>query len=139
MSPLVLAADIGSSVMFEHILERARKVQWSYGPVTCLLYPLKDFDLIPGKPEGALEKIVNKEHYQMLESPRVQDLLRKKWESFGSRIFWQKFRVSLAILILFSTATVFRHSELHYLSSVKQTGSMLGCLSGAVSCAVSAI
>merc|ERR1740130_284453 len=65
-TPLVLAAHRGSRLMFEHVLERSKKVQWSYGPVTCLIYPLAEFDLIPGDPQGALEVIVNQEHHKLL-------------------------------------------------------------------------
>ena len=55
MSPFVLAAELGFQEIFEHILERSKQVQWKYGPVTCAVYPLEDFDLALGASEGALE------------------------------------------------------------------------------------
>jgi len=114
-TPLVLAAQRGSRLMFEHVLERAKQVQWSYGPVTCLLYPLEELDLIPGSPEGALECIVDQEHHHLLEVPRVIDLLTKKWETFGRRIFFQNFVKTLLFMVLFSICTVYRSYEgLHY-------------------------
>ena len=83
MTPLTLAAHSGSKVMMEHLLERSSSVQrtdgqqptvlsahlWIQiplicvlyplaGPVTCLIYPLKSFDVIPGSSQGVLEHVV---------------------------------------------------------------------------------
>ena len=43
-SCLTLAAAVGSKQMFQHILDQTRKVQWIYGPVTCVCYPLAGLD-----------------------------------------------------------------------------------------------
>lgn len=43
-SSLTLAAAEGTAAMFVHILDRSRIVQWAYGPVTCMLYPLLELD-----------------------------------------------------------------------------------------------
>ena len=32
--------------MYEHILERERKISWTYGNVTCATYPLEHIDTI---------------------------------------------------------------------------------------------
>ena len=114
MTPLVLAAQLGLRETFEHILERSKRVQWSYGPVTCVVHPLSYFDIMVGSEEGALEHIVNEEHTEMLDSPRVSDLLNKKWDSFGGRYFYGKFKTSIAALTAFVVCTLYRKSPLHY-------------------------
>ncbi len=47
MSPLTLAASLGHKVMFSHILERSKMVHWTWGPVSCTLYPIAGLDLPP--------------------------------------------------------------------------------------------
>ena len=45
LTPLTLAADLGRTKMLAWLLEERRKVQWSYGDVTCMLHPLDQLDL----------------------------------------------------------------------------------------------
>lgn len=85
-----------------------------------MLYPLRDFDLVPGAPEGALEKMVNLEHTHMLEVPRVMDLITKKWETFGKRLFWKKMIQTLVFLALFFISTIYRLDAAHYGSSLRK-------------------
>jgi hypothetical protein len=47
MSPLTLAAHLGHKKMFSHILERSKIVHWTWGPVSCSLYPLEGLDFPP--------------------------------------------------------------------------------------------
>ena len=44
-TPLTLAAKLGLFDMFSFLLEERKIVQWSYGPVSCVLYPLDQVDL----------------------------------------------------------------------------------------------
>lgn len=44
-TPLTLAAQLGESEMFSFLLEERKITQWSYGPVSCVLYPLEQVDL----------------------------------------------------------------------------------------------
>ena len=43
-SCLTMAAARGTKEMFSHILDKTKKFMWSYGPVTCVCYPLTGFD-----------------------------------------------------------------------------------------------
>ena len=47
MSPLTLAAYLGHEKMFSHILECSKIVHWTWGPVSCSLYPLEGLDFPP--------------------------------------------------------------------------------------------
>lgn len=44
-TPLTLASKLGQSDMFSFLLEERKITQWSYGPVSCVLYPLDQVDL----------------------------------------------------------------------------------------------
>lgn len=45
LTPLTLAADLSQTKMLTWLLEERRKIQWSYGDVTCVLHPLIQLDL----------------------------------------------------------------------------------------------
>ena len=47
MSPMTLAADLGHVKMFSHLLERSKTTLWTWGPVSCAVYPLVGLDLPP--------------------------------------------------------------------------------------------
>ena len=44
-TPLTLAAKLGVAEMFSFLLDERKITQWSYGPVSCVLYPLDQVDL----------------------------------------------------------------------------------------------
>lgn len=44
-TPLTLAAKLGQEEMFSFLLEERIITQWSFGPVSCVLYPLDQVDL----------------------------------------------------------------------------------------------
>ena len=43
-TPLTLAAELGLTDMFSFLLDERKIVQWCYGPVSCVLYPLDELD-----------------------------------------------------------------------------------------------
>jgi len=45
LTPLTLAAKLGVTDMFSFLLDERKIVQWRYGPVSCVLYPLDELDL----------------------------------------------------------------------------------------------
>ena len=45
LTPLTLAADIGRTRMLLWLLQERKKIQWSYGDISCLLHPLDQLDL----------------------------------------------------------------------------------------------
>ena len=44
-TPMTLSAKIGSLEMFSFLLESEKEKQWSYGPVSCYIYPLEQIDM----------------------------------------------------------------------------------------------
>ena len=44
-TPLTLAAKLGVTDMFSFLLDECKLVQWRYGPVSCVLYPLDELEL----------------------------------------------------------------------------------------------
>lgn len=45
LTPLTLAASFRRTKMLTWLLQERRKIQWSYGDVTCVLHPLDQLDL----------------------------------------------------------------------------------------------
>jgi hypothetical protein len=45
LTPLTLAADLRRGKMLSWLLNERKKVQWSYGDVSCVLHPLQQLDV----------------------------------------------------------------------------------------------
>ncbi|CAF1001466.1 unnamed protein product, partial [Didymodactylos carnosus] len=45
LTPLTLAAKLGQEAMFSFLIEERRIIQWTFGPVRCVLYPLDQLDM----------------------------------------------------------------------------------------------
>ncbi|CAF0801749.1 unnamed protein product [Adineta ricciae] len=120
LTPLTLAAKLGHADMFSFLLEERKITQWSYGPVSCVLYPLDQVDLEfqnddedddddnddDSKPVGALEIIVKNAHVELIMHPRLIDLVNKKWERFARRIFFHRFLLTFTYLSIFLITTI---------------------------------
>jgi len=91
--------------MFEHILNEQKQIQWRYGPITCAVYPLKEFDVMhtkKGDRYGALEYLVEYKHFDLISSKHVLDLIEKKWNCFAERVFYARFvRTVLFVTVVF--------------------------------------
>jgi hypothetical protein len=57
-------------------------------------------------PQGALELIVQSGHAELVMNPRIIDLVDKKWERFARRIFFRRFFVTVAYLLIFLITTI---------------------------------
>ncbi|XP_075071565.1 transient receptor potential cation channel subfamily V member 6-like [Mixophyes fleayi] len=88
LTPLKLAAVEGNVVMFQHLIQMKRKVQWTFGPVTTMLYDMSEIDSWD-KQKSILELIAssNKAH-KILNLPPVKELLKKKWHTTGRPCIW---------------------------------------------------
>ena len=105
-SSMTFAAATGTQIMFEHVMNARKQVQWRYGPITCAVYPLKEFDVLhkkPGDRYGALEYLVEHEHLDLISSKHVLDLIEKKWNCFAKDVF----RARFARTVLFITSIFF--------------------------------
>jgi len=137
LTPFCLSAKSNASEMFTFLLEESKQIQWTFGSVSCVLYPLKELDLTISKEAasevdakakgaagggasdapvackehpGALELIMNAGNVDLLMHPRLLDLVSQKWNTFAKRIFQQRFRVVLMYLALFTLTTIIRQS-----------------------------
>jgi len=102
---MTLAAATGNKRMFEHVMDTQKKELWQYGPITCNVYPLKEFDVLHtkhGDRYGALEYMVQHDHLDLMSSKHVLDLIDKKWNCFAKQVFYARFvRTVLFIQAIF--------------------------------------
>jgi len=122
LTPFGLAAQHDYAEMFSFLLQETKQTQWTYGPVSCDLYPLTELDLHLSTGEhdgaaeshaGALELIMHAGNVNLLMHPRMVDLVSQKWNKFASRIFTQRFRIVVAYLLVFMLTTIVRQSVRH--------------------------
>ncbi|CAF1503549.1 unnamed protein product [Adineta ricciae] len=108
-TPFTLSAKLGVTEMFSFLFDELKIVQWSYGPVSCVLYPLDELET-ERKGErmapGALEVIVQNAQSELIIHPRIIDLVDKKWECFARQSFFRRFLVTLVYLLSFLLTTI---------------------------------
>ena len=109
------AAIAKSGKMFRHILHKQKVVQWNYGPVTCVAYPLKELDVMqfkPGDRKGCLEYFVENEHFDLISDKLVLNLIDKKWKCFAEEEFNLRFwRTTAFICSIFLVSMLPRMEE----------------------------
>lgn len=120
LTPFTLCASLGKAEMFNFLIEERKQVQWSYGPVTCMLYPLDELDDLHLREDlkvddGALELILNGAHYDLLCHPRILDLIERKWITFGKRCLWSRFLNVMFYLLVFTYFIIKRQTMFHEL------------------------
>lgn len=139
LTPFCLAAKIDSSAMFTFLLQETKQRQWSFGPVSCDLYPLAELDLAisDGEKEraGALELLMNAGNVNLIMHPRMLDLVAQKWEKFAARIFHRRFRHVLAYLCLFTLTTIVRQTVRHIAEKEEALASAAAAAASATSTA----
>ncbi|CAF4952987.1 unnamed protein product, partial [Rotaria sp. Silwood1] len=89
LTPLTLAADLGRAKMLSWLLYERKKIQWSYGNVSCVLHPLDQLDLDfqkEGKqrPLSVLEIMIKNNDPELIHSI-ITSLIDKKWKQFAYR------------------------------------------------------
>ncbi|CAF3300144.1 unnamed protein product [Rotaria sp. Silwood2] len=110
LTPLTLAADLGQAKMLSWLLYERKKIQWSYGNVSCVLHPLDQFDLDfqkEGKqrPLSVLEVMI-KNNDPKLVHPIIISLIDKKWKQFAYRILIRRFFLTFVYLLSFLITTI---------------------------------
>ncbi|KAJ1185961.1 hypothetical protein NDU88_002746 [Pleurodeles waltl] len=119
LTPLQLAAKLGRIEIFKHILRREMKepeyqhlsrkfTEWVYGPVACSLYDLTSVDThkeTSGK-KSVVEIIAfesdSKNRHKMIVLEPINELLQRKWETFGRPIFYTKFLLHVLYMLIFT-------------------------------------
>jgi len=108
-SSMTYASATGKKIMFEYVMNEGRQVQWRYGPITCAVYPLKEFDVLclkPGGRYGALEYLVKNEHLDLICTKHVVGLIEKKWKCFAEKIFYLRFKRAIASVVAIFCASM---------------------------------
>uniref|UniRef100_A0A3P9CMJ5 Transient receptor potential cation channel, subfamily V, member 6 n=2 Tax=Haplochromini TaxID=319058 RepID=A0A3P9CMJ5_9CICH len=110
LTPFKLAAKEGNTVIFQHLVNKRRVVQWSLGPLTSHLYDLSEIDSWADS-MSVLEVIVasqQKEARKILEVTPVRQLVSLKWNLYGKHYF--RFLLFLYLLYIgtFTMCCMFR-------------------------------
>lgn len=109
-TPLTLAARMGLKDMFAFLIEERKEVQWAYGPITCMLYPLDEMDKAWGDEEcgrpSVLQHLLTQSHAGLLMHPRMVSLVNKKWDVFAGRKFYRRFLITSVYLFIFTATTI---------------------------------
>ncbi|CAF2906771.1 unnamed protein product [Rotaria sp. Silwood2] len=112
LTPLTLAADLGQAKMLSWLLDERKRIQWSYGNVSCVLHSLDQLDMdfhqdSKEQPLSVLEIMIKKNDTELI-SPIIISLIDKKWTSFAYRILVQQFLVTCLYLLIFLATTILR-------------------------------
>nr|XP_008536719.1 PREDICTED: transient receptor potential cation channel subfamily V member 5 isoform X6 [Equus przewalskii] len=89
LTPFKLAGVEGNTVMFQHLIQKRKHIQWTCGPLTSTLYDLTEIDSW-GEEVSFLELVVSskkREARQILEQTPVRQLVSFKWKKYGRRYF----------------------------------------------------
>ncbi|XP_028452556.1 transient receptor potential cation channel subfamily V member 5 [Perca flavescens] len=105
-----LAAKKGNTVVFQHLVNKRRVVQWNMGPLTSMLYDLTEIDSWADN-MSVLELIVvspHREPRRILELTPVRQLVSLKWNLYGKHYFRVLLFVYLLYIWIFTMCCVFR-------------------------------
>ncbi|MBN3282409.1 TRPV6 protein, partial [Polyodon spathula] len=89
LTPFKLAAKEGNLVMFQHMINKRRTMQWHFGPLSSCLYDLSEIDSWADD-LSILELIVcskKREARRILELTPVKQLVSLKWNKYGKHYF----------------------------------------------------
>uniref|UniRef100_A0A8C9JTL0 Transient receptor potential cation channel subfamily V member 6 n=1 Tax=Panthera tigris altaica TaxID=74533 RepID=A0A8C9JTL0_PANTA len=107
---LTLRLTTVSSQMFQHLMQKRKHIQWTYGPLTSTLYDLTEIDS-SGDEQSLLELIVTtkkREARQILDQTPVKELVSLKWKKYGRPYFCVLGTIYLLYIICFTMCCVYR-------------------------------
>ncbi|XP_077113138.1 transient receptor potential cation channel subfamily V member 6-like [Ranitomeya variabilis] len=104
------SAAEGNIVMFQHLLKKRKKVQWSFGPVSSVLYDLSGIDSW-GENQSVLDLVVSSRKRaarHILHLTPVKELVSLKWRSCGRPYFWFLAAVYVLYMICVTMCCIYR-------------------------------
>ncbi|XP_004594396.1 transient receptor potential cation channel subfamily V member 5 [Ochotona princeps] len=114
LTPFKLAGVEGNTVMFQHLMQKRKHIQWAYGPLTSTLYDLTEIDCW-GEELSFLELVVSskkREARQILEQTPVKELVSFKWKKYGKPYFCILATLYILYMICFTTCCIYRPLKL---------------------------
>ncbi|XP_004694386.1 PREDICTED: transient receptor potential cation channel subfamily V member 5 [Condylura cristata] len=110
LTPFKLAGVEGNTVMFQHLMQRRKHIQWTYGPLTSTLYDLTEIDSW-GEEVSFLELVVSskkREAREILEQTPVKQLVSFKWNKYGRPYFCTLGALYVFYMVCFTMCCVYR-------------------------------
>ncbi|XP_060618659.2 transient receptor potential cation channel subfamily V member 6 isoform X1 [Anolis sagrei] len=114
LTPFKLAGVEGNTVMFQHLMQRRKHIQWTFGPVTSTLYDLTEIDSWADD-QSLLELIVTtkkREARRILDLTPVNELVSLKWNKYGRPYFCVLAFFYVLYMICFTMCCVYRPLKL---------------------------
>ncbi|KAM5204987.1 transient receptor potential cation channel subfamily V member 6 isoform 1-T1 [Hipposideros larvatus] len=110
LTPFKLAGVEGNTVMFQHLMQKWKHSQGTFGLVTYTLYDLTEIDSSGDEP-SLLELIVTtkkREARQILDQTPVKELVSLKWKRYGRPYFCLLGALYVLYIICFTMCCVYR-------------------------------
>ncbi|XP_014643165.1 PREDICTED: transient receptor potential cation channel subfamily V member 6 isoform X3 [Ceratotherium simum simum] len=110
LTPFKLAGVEGNTVMFQHLIQKRKHIQWTCGPLTSTLYDITEIDS-SGEEQSLLELIITthkREARQILDQTPVKELVSLKWRTYGQRYFCMLGAIYLLYMICFTICCIYR-------------------------------
>uniref|UniRef100_A0A4X1V1C6 Transient receptor potential cation channel subfamily V member 5 n=1 Tax=Sus scrofa TaxID=9823 RepID=A0A4X1V1C6_PIG len=110
LTPFKLAGVEGNTVMFQHLMQKRKHIQWTCGPLTSTLYDLTEIDSW-GEDVSFLELVVSskkREARQILEQTPVKQLVSFKWRRYGRPYFCVLGTLYVLYMVCFTMCCIHR-------------------------------
>lgn len=110
LTPFKLAGVEGNTVMFQHLMQKWKHSQGTFGLVTYTLYDLTEIDSSGDEP-SLLELIVTtkkREARQILDQTPLKELVSLKWKRYGRPYFCLLGALYVLYIICFTMCCIYR-------------------------------